>query len=348
MKQNFLKKIIFGLFIFGVLGACKKDELPSDFKRTHSDVVVLNEGPFGTPGASISIYNPVAKSVANKVYEAQNGSVIGEILQSAYWVDDKLMAILNVSGVLEVMDTADFSSDYRIEGLTNARYMAMTDATTAYLTTIFASSIYKVDLSNGGSILDTIAAPAWTEDIEYIGDELFVSNRSGSEILILDPKTDTFTDTIDLGYGPNAMMLDKQGMLWVYCAGDAWSSPQIPASIYKVNPDTRSAEQVLVFDDLNTNGATTQMAMNAARDTVYITRKDVRRFSIDNPRAIESFYGLDGISLYGLGVDPINGDVYLADAMRFSQNGLVIRVDAQANVVDSFRVGISPNGFLFR
>ena len=350
--KNYFKISLYFLFLVIAIGtqlqSCTQDVDPIENpKLNRGKVFVLNEGPFGMPNASISAYDPLLKQVSQEVYKNQNGSVLGEILQSAYIVDDKLMAVLNVSGRLQVMDTATLMASYQIDGLTNARYMAIVDRHTGYISSIFGSAIYKVSLDNGGSILDTIVAPTWTEDIKFINGEIIVTDRSGSALIILDPVTDQFIDTIRIGRGPNSMMRDKNGSLWVYCSGDAFSTPAIPGSIYKVDLSTRSAEEIMVFDDISLNGTVDQLRMNGTRDTIYLTMADVVRFSINNPTDIEPFFSKPGGIIYGLGVDPVRNEVYIGDGVDFVQKGQVYRVDAQKNIIDSFRVGVLPNGFLF-
>ena len=110
---------------------------------------------------------------------------------------------------------------------------------------------------------------------------------------------------------------------------------------------TRMSEEIMVFDDFN-NGTVDRMELNAAKDTIYITKTEVVRFSIDNPTVVETFFEKAGSAIYGLGVDPVNGDVYIGDGIDFAQKGLVYRVDSRKNEIDSFRVGVLPNGFLFK
>ncbi len=339
--------VFWSLILLIGLSCTKDDPQPDMPQKTDSGVIVLNEGPFGTPNASLSLYDPVSKLVTNEVYKSANGEVLGEILQSAYLLDGELYAILNVSGKLEVIDTFDFSSKQQITDLTNARYMAVTDTKTAYITTIFGSSVYKVSLSNG-IILDTLSVPAWTEDILYQNNEIILTDRSGSSLLLIDPGTDLVTDTISVGRGPSDMLLDKQGQLWVYCAGDAWSMPPVAASIYRVDLTTRSAQRIHQFDDIENNGNRAQLAINGTKDTIYLTRKDIFRFATDNPRALDNFFSREGSTFYGLGVDPLSSQVYVGDGVDFVQNGLVYRISPQKQLIDSFAVGVLPNGFLFK
>src|SRR5690606_19043542 len=51
---------------------------------------------------------------------------------------------------------------------------------------------------------------------------------------------------------------------------------------------------------------------------------------------------------YGIGIDPTDNNIYGADAGNFSSNGKVIRYNTSGTALDSFQVGVGPNGFIFR
>ena len=52
--------------------------------------------------------------------------------------------------------------------------------------------------------------------------------------------------------------------------------------------------------------------------------------------------------LYGIGVNPRNGEIYVADAVDYAQAGVVRRYSDDGTLIDQFRVGINPNGFAFK
>ena len=48
------------------------------------------------------------------------------------------------------------------------------------------------------------------------------------------------------------------------------------------------------------------------------------------------------------GVNPHNGEIYVADAVDYSQAGVIRRYSPDGTLLDQFRVGINPNGFAFK
>jgi hypothetical protein len=51
---------------------------------------------------------------------------------------------------------------------------------------------------------------------------------------------------------------------------------------------------------------------------------------------------------YGLTIDPVSGDVYIADAIDYTQQGMVYRYSKDRELLDSFYVGIIPGAFCWK
>ena len=62
----------------------------------------------------------------------------------------------------------------------------------------------------------------------------------------------------------------------------------------------------------------------------------------------EPFLQSRGTIYYGLSIDPLNGDVYIADAIDYQQQGMVLRYSSSGDELDRFYVGIIPGAFCWR
>ena len=87
----------------------------------------------------------------------------------------------------------------------------------------------------------------------------------------------------------------------------------------------------------------------------YIVNNDIYRMSTSDSHPpvrpfIEAPTDSNGTrhKLYGISVDPYSGDIYVADAVDYSQSGVVYRYSPDGELADQFRVGINPNGFAFK
>lgn len=51
---------------------------------------------------------------------------------------------------------------------------------------------------------------------------------------------------------------------------------------------------------------------------------------------------------YGLIVNPVNGEVYVADAIDYQQQGIIYRYSTEGSLMDEFYVGIIPGAFAWK
>ena len=122
--------------------------------------------------------------------------------------------------------------------------------------------------------------------------------------------------------------------------------------MYKIDAVTLKIEQEQALD---TDEANVQIALNGSRDTLYLINNDVYRMAVTDAHLpvrpfIAAEVDKDGKKhkLYGLNVNPVNSEIYVADAGDYSQAGMVYRYSAQGVLIDKFRVGINPNSFSFK
>lgn len=67
----------------------------------------------------------------------------------------------------------------------------------------------------------------------------------------------------------------------------------------------------------------------------------------DNILPTTPFVQSNGAVFYGVSVDKSTNQVYVTDAKDYQQKGEVYRYYENGNLIDSFTVGIIPQGILF-
>jgi hypothetical protein len=165
-------------------------------------------------------------------------------------------------------------------------------------------------------------------------------------VFVVDTEIDSLVDSIQVGKQPNSMVMDKNGDIWVLCDGGYTGSPygQENASLWHINAVSHTGIRKMEFGNLMDSPV--DLAINASGDTLFYLNGDVCRTGIGNVEPGIFIEG-NGKQFYGLGIDPYDNTVYVADAVDYQQNGWVYRYTSSGALIDSFRVGINPGFFCF-
>ena len=331
-------------------------------------VFILCEGNFNAGNATLSYYDPMKKNVENGVFRRANDRKLGDTGQSITIYGNTAYIAVENSGIVWGMDTETFKVKGQLTAASNTniinpRYVHKVSDTKAYVTDLYAHYINIFNpqtFQYTGSISVEEAANngyCSTEEMVQHGKYVFTNCWSYSnKILVIDTEQDKVVESITLtSWQPKSMKIDKNGKLWVITDGGYSTSEDsfgdnVP-HLYKIDADTRSIE---LDQPLSTDDANVQIAMNANADTLYIINNDVYRMSINEAEMPSQPFTLAPVDnngtrhkLYGIGVNPKNSEVYVADAVDYRQAGVVYRYAADGSLIDHFKVGITPNHFAF-
>jgi hypothetical protein len=92
-----------------------------------------------------------------------------------------------------------------------------------------------------------------------------------------------------------------------------------------------------------------EVQLNGTKDKLYWLNDDVWMLDLTKESAQpEVFLPYDGTLYYGLTIDPVSGDVYIADAIDYVKQGMVYRYSKDKEPLDSFYVGIIPGAFCWK
>ena len=311
---------------------------------------ITNEGNFMYDNASLSYYDIDRKMVTNEVFVRSNGMILGDVAQSMTVRDGKGYIVVNNSGVIFVIDAATFKVLGLLEGLTSPRYIHFISDRKAYVTDLYAPCITVFDpltLEITGRI--STNGHKSTEQMVQWDKYVFTNCWSyDNKILVIDSSLDKVVDSITVGIQPTSLALDAADRLWCLTGGGYEGSPygyEAP-SLHVINPATRTIEYEFGF---KLGDSPSEICLNAGRDTLYFLNRGVWRMDVDAQRLpLRPFLEYSGTIYYGLAVDPVTTEVYVADAIDYVQPGVVYRFKPDATPVDTFRVGIIPGAFCFK
>ena len=359
--MTFFKNTLWALLaavIFSFLACTKGDDKPETAYA--SGVFITCEGPFGSGTGTVSYYNRV-DSTRDDIYAAANGGAkIGNILQS-YTVFQGVGYLLvnNANKMITVNPKTFVATATYNEGFVYPRYALGVDARRIYV------SNYGKDGLNGNiSLFDLSAIPTpkvvrtiptgkGTSKMILVSGKIWAVNDGGfgqdSTVVVLNTAADTFIQSrIKVGLAPKDIIADNNGNIWVLCGGYDPIGNKNASKLVQI----RNEAVVATFDNLPSYASS--LVLDNAKTTLYflagnkIYSKDPLNFNAAAPSVFLQNAAFS--SLYGLGVDPKSGYLYIADAKDFTKSGQVFIYDLTTKTLQKViqnGVGIAPNGFYF-
>lgn len=341
-----MKSYLHLISILVLVWSCKDDPPEKfqnqDFNIEARGVWVLNEGNFRSANASISVHFPVLnKEVHAHFRNANQGIPLGDVAQSMNKINEEYWVVVNNSGKIEVIARNGLARG-RVEGLNAPRYCIQGPNNKVYVSDLYQDAVYVVDAVSK-NILKQIPCQGWTEEMELIGDRLFVCQVDSSQLLVINTQNDSVEQRIQTAKSPLSLAVDQNQKLWIACSGGINESE--PALI-KLDPSNLSIELELRVTDVSKS--ISELAVSQDRDELYFLMGDVYKMEVDaSSLPSNPWHSKPSANYYAMDVDPNNGEVYLSDAIDYQQAGVIYRLDSEANYLSQFKAGLIPGFFYF-
>lgn len=350
IEANKRAKALFFALLFPLFALRCSDTTTDDPPKLGSNtVLILNEGAFNQGNATISTYNVADKTVQNDVYFKVNDGKLGDVAQSMQVINDELYIVVNNSGKIIIADKDKLKQRKEVRNLPSPRYIVPINSTQAYISNLVlnngTTAITKIDL-NTQQVVGSIPTQFAEELVQVAADRnaVWTGIINTNWLLRIDTNTDSVTDTIRLTDSPKHLFVAQNGQsIWVICEGRYTGGTP---SICRVNAVTKQIELTLNLPyGTNTVGACAYS--EAYRCFYYVFQNKVWKMNTSDTQLPNTpFLSSAGVFPYALGVSA-TGDVYVGDAIDFSQKGRVSIYSPTGSLQHSFEVGVAPNSFLF-
>ncbi len=363
MKNKSTRLIIF-YFISLLLISCDENTPePVNNLLYQNGVFIVNEGNFSDSDGSLSFYSLEDEEVTNQVFEEVNERPLAAVFQSLRFYDGKGF-LIDQNGRMEVVQESDLSSLHSIStNLIIPRYFAGYQSS-GYVTdwgpyddnfNSNESRIHVYDLTTM-EVLEEIETSSRPEDILLVNDKLYVANSGTNLVSVYDPADNSLLTETEVSLGPTRFVVDNHDNLWVICTGAFIST----GALTGINTTTDAVMFTLDLANYPPNG---RIAINGTGDEIYFMTE---QFSEDFTSTTNTVYSVrlsadgsgsdiagepqeivSGTNWYGLGFDPVNEVLYIADAAAFQANGQVFQFGIQGSELGNFNVERGPRDFVF-
>ncbi|MGO1584878.1 DUF5074 domain-containing protein [Mesonia sp.] len=313
-------------------------------------VFILNEGMFGTNTASVSFLDD-SNNLSNNVFANQNTELdLGQVAQGMGFEGDEAYIVSNGSSEINVVDRVSFSHIATItSGIDNPRYIEFNNGL-AYVTNwgdptdTTDDYVAVIDLQNY-TVIDNIAVAEGPEEIVKKGNTLFVGHQGGygygNTVSVID-LTDYSVSEITLADIPNSLEVDDD-YLYVLCGGmPAWTGTETQAKLFRIDLTDNTAIEEFDF----ATGEHPDFLEVENGIAYYVLNNNIFEFDfIDTSLSTTPFIDTTTESLqisYGLSL--IDDTFYLADALDYVTDGIIHTYDVTGNFLNSYTVGLIPNG----
>lgn len=357
MTRNKIYKYIFSVVLFHVaLTGCMEWNYgqPEEFVSSGHGLFITNEGNFQYGNASLSYYDPSTNTVENEVFFRANGMKLGDVAQSMSIYDNKGWIVVNNSHVIFAIDLNTFKEVGRIENLTSPRYIHFLSDEKAYVTQLWDNRIFivnpkKYEITGYIRVPEMTMESGSTEQMVQYGKYVYCNCWSyQNRIIKIDTETDEVVDELTVGIQPTSLVMDRYNKMWTVTDGGYEGSPygyEAP-SLYCIDAATFTIEKQFRFKK---GDWPSEVQLNGTRDTLYWINNDIWRMAVTDERVpVRPFLAYRDTKYYGLTVNPLNGEVYVADAIDYQQQGMIYRYRADGELIDEFYVGVIPGAFCWK
>jgi hypothetical protein len=324
-----------------------------------SGVYIVNEGNFGKGNASLSFYDSSTGTVTPDVYKPANGKPLGDTANDVVVRGGKVWVVVNNSQVIEVLDASTNKSVGQIAFPDGGSPYSLTidDAGTyGYVPLLWGNALARVNLVSM-SVDKVVEVGGNPTDCAIANGKVYVNNSgteetygAGTQVAVVD-STMTVKKLVPVGDRPTAVVAVGNKVV-VLCSGfyDNYDTPDTnestPGSIVVID-----ASSDTVSDQIPLDGAVgDRMELGPDGHAYFFVNNKVAAFDPTTGRihttTIQAPQGVFG--WYGLGVDPVDGAIYVTDAKDFTNPGDVYVFEPNGTQRAKFTADIIPRSFGFK
>ena len=306
---------------------------------------VLNEGNSTPSTASVTFLGDDG-TLQKDIYTTVNPGkpALGTYLQAMFFSDDKAFIISGSANKVTVVDRYTFEYIATVDtNFENPRYGAVVNGK-AYITNYADYSTGADDFLTVINLADytttKVALNNWSEKIMEYNDKLYIANGyygDGTSVTVFNPAKNTTEAVIDLGASPESFE-EKDGILYVLGSG----------KLSRINLATNKVSGTVTLPEALTYSA---QDLTLSGSKIYFTA-DTSVYAMDlNSTSVPAtpLFSYTSTSKYGAmyGFNVQGDKIYIADGGDFSSDSDIFTYSLTGTLLNTYKVGVGPNGFYF-
>lgn len=381
MKPVFLSKtslLLLTAVLLTLLAGCRQDEeiyIPDRVPVSHPEytsiegLYVLNEGNMGSNKATLDYLDYASGTYYRNIFALMNPTQVkemGDVGNDLGIYGSYLYCVINCSNKIDVLDKYTCVKKFQIN-IPNCRFIKFYQGY-AYVTSYAGPVELRPDYEQRGyvakidtatmQVVDTCLVGFQPDELEICDGKIYVANSGGymfpnyeNTVSVIDIATFKEVQRIPIAINLEWCKADQRGVLWINSRGDYYTNP---SKLYAY--DTRKQRLVDSLDVRVSN-------MWLDGDSLYIIATEWSYVSMGNSisyalvntktHQIESRHFItDGTESdiripYGVCVNPITKDIYVADARDYVSPGRLICYSRDGVRKWEVRTGDIPGHFCF-
>ena len=357
--------------------SCRKGQTPAPekdktlLKPNPGSVVkglyVLNEGNMNQNKASLDYLDFTTGEYRSNIYGQANPTIVkslGDVGNDIAAYGSKLYIVVNNSNLVEVVNahTAKHIAQINITNCRNVTFHNNHAYVSAYLGIVGDphapnGAVYEIDTATL-QITRKVTVGRQPEEMAIVGEKLYVANSGGYSppnyertVSVIDLASFAEIKRIDVAINLEKVKADQYGDLYVTSRGDYYT---IPPDLYVIDTKTDSVKKdfKMPVSNLWIDGDTAYMYSVAFS---YVTGKNTIAYSMINVKdetVLDKQFITDGTDKqitvpYGIAVNPVTKEVYVADAKNYVISGTLYCFDTNGKKEWSITAGDIPGHFAF-
>jgi len=336
--------------------SCKKpvadySELPASLEN---GLLTLNEGLFQQNNSTLTWYDLHTHRTHYQVFEAKTGLGLGDTGNDLAVYGDKIYIVVNNSHILHVLNRKSGELIKHLS-LTNNNSGSSPRQIRffgehAYISA-FDGSVFKIDTTTI-SIQQIALAGTNPDGLCVVNDKLLVSNSGGltsggdSTVSVFQLPSLNEIERITVGRNPGRIVQDDFGNLFVVARGNYTSIPTRLVKINSVSWQVEESIELEVGSMVAANGKLYLTHYNSSQGTSKLMVMNPHTMAIEQDNIIghlniHTLYGIQFMQILGQDV------LVLSDAKGYINQGQVIVIDLNGNLLFEYTSGLNPNKTLF-